>query len=322
MFASRGFRLASLLASLIVVFSMATVDQAEARRGGSFGSRGTRTFQAPAPTNTAPTTTPPIQRSMTPNQQAGAGAAATSAQPRGGFFGNGFGGALMRGLFFGGLLGLLFGAGFGGFGGMLALLAQVAIIGVLVMLAMRFFGRQRATAGGPNASAYEASGQDNRPRYTPGSTMGGLGSMGGTNRRPSNPDELGVTQADLETFESMLTRVQAAFSQENYAALRSLTTPEMMSYLSEELGNNASNGVKNEVSDVKLLQGDVSESWREGNTEYATAAMRYSSIDVTRDRTSGRVVEGDPDHASEATELWTFTRPVRGTWLLSAIQEA
>ncbi|MGB3025642.1 Tim44 domain-containing protein [Paradevosia shaoguanensis] len=321
MFASRGFRLASLLASLVLVFSMATVDQAEARRGGSFGSRGTRTFQAPAPTNTAPMTTPPVQRSMTQQNNA-ATPAANAAQTRG--FGSGLGGAMLRGLMFGGLLGLLFGAGFGGFGGMLALLAQVAIIGGLIYLAMRFFrpspaGGRRATAGGPSVNAYEAPYRDNGPAA---SQRYGAGPSTTSSRKPGNPDEIGVSQADLETFESMLARVQAAFTQENYAALRALTTPEMMSYLSEELGNNATAGVKNEVADVKLLQGDLSEAWREGNVEYATAAMRYSSVDVTRERASGRVVDGDPDRATEATELWTFTRPRGGDWKLSAIQEA
>jgi len=326
MFASRGFRLFSLFAALAVVFSMATVDTAEARRGGSFGSRGTRTFQMPAPTNTAPNVTQPVQRSMTPNPgTSAANPAAGVAQPRGGFM-SGFGGSLFRGLMFGGLLGMLFGAGFGGFGGMLALIAQVAIIGGLVWLAMRFFrGSQRpASAGGPNAYSYEGSGGGYQPRSNP---LGGLGaSMGGRQqqqaRRDAPSDEIGISEQDLESFESMLTRVQTAYSQENYAALRSLTTPEMMGYLSEELGNNASNGLKNEVSDVKLLQGDISEAWREGGSEYATAALRYSSIDFTRDRNSGRVVDGDAERASEATELWTFVRPRGGDWKLSAIQEA
>jgi predicted lipid-binding transport protein (Tim44 family) len=95
-----------------------------------------------------------------------------------------------------------------------------------------------------------------------------------------------------------------------------------MSYLSEELGQNASRGLRNEVSDVRLLQGDVSESWREGSKDYATAAMRYSSIDVTRERAGGGVVSGDPEQASETTELWTFVRERGGDWKLSAIQDA
>lgn len=325
MFASRSFRFFSMFAVLVVALSMATITDAEARRGGSFGSRGGRTFQAPAVTQTAPTPTAPVQRSMTPNtQQQNAAPAAQAAQQRGGFM-NGFGGSLLRGLALGGLIGLLLGGGFGGLGGIFAMLVQVALIGGVIWLAMRFFrGRsaQPASAGGPNVDMNAAQRQAS-PATEDLMRNFGRGGSGGTPRRPADPNELGIGMEDLEKFESMLTRVQAAVSNENYSALRVLTTPEIMGYLSEELATNATNGVRGQVTDVKLLQGDMSESWREGDTEYATVAMRYSAIDYTVDRNTGAVVEGDANEPSEATELWTFVRK-RGEadWLLSAIQEA
>src|SRR5262249_39384976 len=91
------------------------------------------------------------------------------------------------------------------------------------------------------------------------------------------------------------------------------------SYFSEELSANASKGVVNRVSDVKLLQGDLAEAWREGDTDYATVAMRFSLNDETIDRDSGRVVQGGPD---EATEVWTFMRVRGGHWLVSATQQS
>jgi predicted lipid-binding transport protein (Tim44 family) len=89
-----------------------------------------------------------------------------------------------------------------------------------------------------------------------------------------------------------LGEIQTAYGAEDLAALRLRMTPEMRSYYSEELAKNASRGVVNQLSDVKLLQGDLAEAWREGNDEYATVAMRYSLIDRILDRASGRVVEG------------------------------
>lgn len=322
MFASRGFRLASLFACVVMAFSMISVGDAEARKGGSFGSRGTRTFAPPAQTQTAPAPTAPVQRSMTPGQTQNSAAAPNAAQPRG--FMNGFGGSMLRGLMLGGLIGMLFGGGFGGLGGMFAMLAQVALIGGAVWLAMRFFrsrSAQPATAGGPDISAFEAPRSNDVRQDARSSNLGGGGGSAPRSRR-ADPNELGIGIEDLEIFGSMLSRVQAAFSQENYTALRALTTPEIMGYLSEELATNATNGVRNEVSDVTLLQGDLAESWREGQVEYATVAMRYSAVDFTRNRSSGKVVEGDAEVASESTELWTFTRPRGGEWLLSAIQEA
>ena len=114
--------------------------------------------------------------------------------------------------------------------------------------------------------------------------------------------------------------VKTAYGAEDYGALRHLTTPEAMSYLAEELGENATNGLRNRVSDVKLLQGDIAEAWREDGQDYATLAMRYSSIDAMVDRNSGRLVSGDDHQPSESTEIWTFVRRNGSDWKLAAIQ--
>ncbi|WP_019996585.1 Tim44 domain-containing protein [Aureimonas ureilytica] len=323
---SRTGRYTALLAVMTLVFSTMVVDYAEARRGGSFGSRGGRTYQSAPATNTAPAAAP-VQRSMTSPGQASSAAAAArpAAGQRSGLFGGGFGGALMRGLLIGGLFGLFMGSGFGGLAGMLGLLVQVALIGLLVMLAVRFFRSRRnqtAAAGGPNPmngnrNAY--TGQDpNAGRNAYGS---GLGSRSAAANKPGvGRDEIGVTPQDLGIFESRLKALQAAYSREDYDALEQIATPEVVSYLSQELAQNAARGVRNEARDVELLQGDVAESWREGTRDYATVAMRYGMIDVVRDRQSGRIVEGDETNPVESTEVWTFVRERGGEWKLSAIQ--
>jgi predicted lipid-binding transport protein (Tim44 family) len=326
MFIARRFRLASAFAALVVAFSMAAVDTADARARGSFGSRGTRTFQSAPPTNTVPNTVAPIQRSTTPAQQARPNANTqnpAAAQQRGGFLG-GLGGSLFRGLMLGGLLGVLFGAGFGGIGGLFSLLFQVLLIGGAVWLVMRLVrggARRPAMAGGPdnaNRTGFENFGRN----------LGGLGGSGAGNAtrpsraRPANPDELGVGQRDLDSFEQILGQVQTAYGAEDYETLRRLTTPEMMGYLAEQMAANATRGLHNRLADIKLLQGDIAESWREDGSEYATAALRYSLRDWTVERATDRVVEGDPAEPTEARELWTFVRQRGGDWKLSAIQEA
>ena len=101
-----------------------------------------------------------------------------------------------------------------------------------------------------------------------------------------------IKPADYDAFERTLTEVQKAYSDEDVGALRLRMTPEMLSYFSEELSANAARGVVNKISDVKLLQGDLAEAWREGDDEYATVAMRYSQVDKLIDRVSGKVVAG------------------------------
>jgi predicted lipid-binding transport protein (Tim44 family) len=146
----------------------------------------------------------------------------------------------------------------------------------------------------------------------------GLGGHGAANARPSDPDEIGTTPADFDAFERLLGDVQAAYGAEDIGKLRNLVTPEMLSYYLEDFNANASRGVINRLSDIKLLQGDPAEAWREGDTEYCTVAVRYSLKDETVDRASGRVIDGGPD---EAAEVWTFMRARGGNWILSAIQQ-
>ncbi|WP_061929475.1 Tim44 domain-containing protein [Aureimonas sp. AU22] len=323
----------ALMGVLALTFSLAAVDFAEARRGGSFGSRGARTYQSAPATNTAPSAAP-VQRSMTsPNAAAPAAGAAAAARPgmRSGMFGGGFGGALMRGLVIGGLFGLLMGTGFGGMAGMLGFLVQALLIGLVVWFVVRMFRRrsgQTAMAGGRpneagnNRTMYEGLGQ----RGPQGGQAAGARGYAGPQAAAAassaaGVDQLRITAADLDIFENRLQTLQDAFTREDYAKLREITTPEVASYLSEELATNASKGIRVEARDVTLLQGDVAESWKEGSREYATVAMRYSMVETIRDRETGAIREGG-NAPVESTEVWTFLRDFKDEWKLSAIQEA
>jgi predicted lipid-binding transport protein (Tim44 family) len=275
--------------------------------GGSFGSRGGRTFSAPSATRTAPSASP-IERSITQPARPSTPFGSTS---RPGLFGGGLFGGLAAGFIGAGLFGLLFGHGFfggmGGFASLLGLVLQLALIYFVAKLAIGWWQRrnQPAYAGGP-------SGAQGAP-FTP---LGGM--FGGGSARTSQPVTIGPS--DYDAFERLLVDIQAAYSNEDLNALRAHVTPEMLSYFSEDLSANASRGLVNRVSGVRLLQGDLSEAWREGDTEYATVAMRFALTDSMVERASGRVLEGGAP--SEVTELWTFVRARGGDWILSAIQQA
>ena len=103
-------------------------------------------------------------------------------------------------------------------------------------------------------------------------------------------------------------------------------TPEMLGYFSEELTGNTSQGVRNVVSNVRLLDGDITESWEEGDLQYATAYMKWSATDYLArlDRSPGApdyVAAAIPSRPIELEEVWTFVRRRGGNWLLSAIQQ-
>ena len=307
---------------LAAASSFASFSDADARRAGSsgFGSRGTRTFDTPAITRTAPTQAAPIDRTMTPQTQT-ATQPPINAQPRPGLFG-GFGGSMIGGLIAGGLLGMLIGHGFGGGFGFLGMLLQIGLIIAAISFAMRFFANRQRTnyAASAPGTSYNTNSMNasQRPSFSI-PPIGGSAANAKPAARQAN-DEIGLKQPDLERFEQLLTKIQTAYGSEDYATLRQLSTPEAMSYLAEELGENATNGVRNSVSDVRLLQGDIAEAWREDSAEYATLAMRYSSIDAMVDRTTGKLVDGDDRNPSETTEIWTFVRRPGSDWKLSAIQ--
>jgi predicted lipid-binding transport protein (Tim44 family) len=283
----------------------------------SLGSRGSRTYSAPPPTSTAPSASP-FQRSTTlPNP----GYAPRPAYPpsTGGFFSRpGLLGGLAAGFLGAGLFGLLFGHGFwGGIGGLLSfvgLLFQIGLVAFIAMFLWRYFQRR-------NQPAYAGNAYYREPVNQPiGSGLGmGLGS--GAPGTATRSDNIGIGNADYDAFERLLDEIQAAYSAEDLAALRARATPEMVSYFSEDLAENASRGVINRVANVKLLQGDLAEAWREGDTEYATVAMRFALNDWMIDRSSGRVVDGDPSRLQEVTEWWTFRRSHGGPWMLSGIQQ-
>ncbi|MBK3737459.1 hypothetical protein GAY29_31345 [Azospirillum brasilense] len=338
--------------ALAVALTAGTAD-ARAGKSSSAGSRGSRTYEAPAQTNTAPRAAP-MERSAAPAQTPGAqqpgmqqpGMASPAAAQRGGFFSRGgFMPALMGGLLGAGIAGMLFGGGFldglGSFAGILGFILQILLVVFLVRLAMRFFrnrsagaarpagmGASNAAYAGPNPGAMNP-GAMNREAVDARSNPLGGGARGSAAAGPASSgrpgvrrDDLGIGPADYQAFEQTLGAVQPAYGNEALTALRAAVTPEMASYFPEELAATHTRGVVNRLSDVRLLQGDLAEAWREGNAEYATVAMRFSLTDVTVDRASNRVVEGDPNRPVEATEIWTFTRPRGGRWVLSAIQQA
>ena len=307
---SRGLAAAAVLA-LVLSPGLAA---AKAGAGSSMGSRGSNTYSAPPATRTAPSTAAPMERSVT---QPSAPQPGYGAQ-------QGFGGLAPRPSFMSGLMGGLIGAGIGGmlfgggmFGGIsgigsvLGLLLQIGLAFLVVRLIMGFFAQRRpAMAGGPQMftpTGVNPQGVNPQGMNPQGAASGGL-------------PPITISPADFAAFERLLQQVQAAWSQHDLGTMSRITTPEMNSYFAEQLADQASRNIRNQVSAVKLEQGDLSEAWTEQGRDYATVAMRFSMIDVTV-APNGKVVDGHPSERTMTTEIWTFLRARGGDWVLSAIQQ-
>jgi predicted lipid-binding transport protein (Tim44 family) len=261
--------------------------------GSSFGSRGSRSFEGNGAS--------PLSRTMeTPSSGIGAGVGAAAGG--GSFFSRH---PFLTGIFGGFLGAALFGGGFFGhaFGGLISIL----LIGLLIFFVFRLLSGAFAGGGGGFA-----------PRS--------VGAAAAPAQQSYRGRDTYVGDADLNAFQSLHAAVQEAWGRGDPAQMRQLMTPEMLSYFSEELTKNASQGIENHVSNVTLIKAELTESWEEGDLEYATAYMRWTAIDYTMragaaPSSPGALVSGDPRVPTEAEEVWTFVRRRGGQWLLSAIQQ-
>jgi predicted lipid-binding transport protein (Tim44 family) len=170
---------------------------------------------------------------------------------RPGLLGGGLFGGIAAGFLGAGLFGLLLGkelfGGMAGFASIIGLLLQVMLVVIVARLIFAWWQRRNMPA-----PAYAAA---------TGHSFGSLaGMLVGTNAPPSG-ESLTVAKSHHDAF-GLLGDIQAAYSAEDLSALRAKVTPEMLSYFSEQLADNASRGLINRVTDVKLRQGDLAEAWR------------------------------------------------------------
>ena len=284
-------------------------------QGLSLGSRGSHTGSSVPGTASSPYGASPFSRSMTPNGGSSYGSpgygSAYGMRSGLGMRGGSFTSGLLGGLIGAGIGGMLFGRGFFGFhggGGFLGLLLQLGLLFLLARWVMRRFGYGMPAFAG-------MGGNFGRTMFQQPLRPAGMGGAG--------PRAASITLGppDYQMFSQLLTGIQAAWSQHDLNGLRAMATPEMVSYFAEQMAEQTSRGVRNQVLDVRLQQGDLSEAWGEGSREYATVSMRFSMIDVTRDA-AGRVVDGSPTERVTVSEFWTFLRAPGGHWVLSAIQQA
>jgi hypothetical protein len=334
----RNFALALFCLGLVTAPLIMAPHSAEARAGwtsrgySSMGSMGSQTYNYNGGSA--------INRSVTPYSSSPSYGGGYGGAYGGYGYGGGYGGfhpfwsGLAGGLFGGWLGSMLFphwgmgyGGGFGYGGGWGGGFFSIIIWLVLIYFGWRLFrGFFHGTwgsgfGGGYGPAAGPGVGFNSSP-WGGGTMGGGPGPVGYGGPAPGPAmQQIPVTPSDQTAFEAVLKAVQGAWGKADLATLRHYVTPEMLSYFSEELSENNSQGLENHVEDVDFIEGDVREAWSEGNLEYATVVMHWRARDWVSRTDSNAVVEGDPKNPSDAREMWTFARSPGGHWLLSAIQQ-
>ena len=304
---------ALMFASMLLI----QAGEAWARVSGG-GSRGSRSFSAPARPSPSPTTPASPSRSL--NQPTAP--VPTPARPS--VFGGLMGG--LAGFALGGLLGgLLFGGLGRGFG---VGLMDIILIGGAVLLLVAFLRRRRETAepayATPSGYGSTSEGMDSRATST------------GTVEMPAGRDDLErgiayIRQMDpsfdpltfADRARTEFTNVQSVLAVRDVNILRDRLTPEMAAVLEAQCSALKSGGRTNFVQKIDIDRADVAEAWQEGGQDFVTVYFAASMIDFTVDDRTGAVVEGSKTEPQKVEEFWTFTRAVgRTPWRLSAIQSA
>jgi predicted lipid-binding transport protein (Tim44 family) len=299
--------------AILLALALALSPEAFAKAGSSksMGSRGSRTQDRPIERSMTPQPAPQpaYQQPVRPPMAAAPPMAPMPAAQPSFFQRHPFAAGLMGGVVGAGIGSMLFGhssamAGYSEMspvGSLLGTLFQFAMIGGLIWLGVRLFRRSSAPSLPQDHAAYRVV--DAAPAHAP---------------RVDKEFEPG--DADKQKFAEILVGIQRGWSEGDLGSLKRLATPEMVSFLADDLAANVSRNARNIVEDVALVKGDVSEAWSENGKDYATAVLTFSSRDYTVRADNGVVVEGDPRAVVQSTEAWTFVRAHGGGWLLSAVE--
>ena len=272
-------------------------------KGKSMGSRASRTADRPIERTVIPPA-PPVAQPVVPQI---APPPMLAPQPMGFAQRNPFMSGFMGGMVGMGIGSLLFGhPAYASYdaspgAGILGLLLQLALIGGLIWWGMRFFRGQSGGSGQVVDMPYQQSAAAPHPV-------------------PRIAKEFEPTDADKQVFGQILIEAQRAWTAGDISALKQIATPEMVSYLADDLAADSSQGVRNVIEDVRLLSGDVTESWTENGRQFVTAVLTFANKDYTVRMDNGAVVEGNPQMPVQNQEAWTFVRVGNGRWLLSAVE--
>lgn len=138
---------------------------------------------------------------------------------------------------------------------------------------------------------------------------------------------ISIPDSEKNKFSQILIEVQKAWNNQDTESLAKLSTVEMTKYFSDSLAHNFSQGIANKVEDIEVTHVEIAEVWREGEVEYATAVIEWSSFDYMvnlnkNPKDPEYIIEGGNKNLVMVTESWTFVRQSSSAnWMLSAIAQ-
>jgi predicted lipid-binding transport protein (Tim44 family) len=114
--------------------------------------------------------------------------------------------------------------------------------------------------------------------------------------------------------------VVPAFAQGDTATLRPLLSDEVYEQFASAIRTRQEAKQTLETTLIGIRNVDLTDARLDGRNAVVTVKIVSDQVNVTRDA-NGAVVEGDPNHVSTITDLWTFARDTRSrdpNWQLVA----
>jgi predicted lipid-binding transport protein (Tim44 family) len=308
-------------AGMVLMFAtlMWTMD-AWARAGSSrsLGSRGSRSFSAPANPGSSPSS--PSRQAVPPSgfQQ--------SMPQRSGWMSGLMGG--IGGFLLGGLIGsMLFGGmGHGLFGGIGFM--EILLIGGLIFFVM-YYLRRRQQPAPAGSYGYTPPYREEPTSWQSGSTStmnapGGVSDLerGLEHIRQMDP-AFDPARFASNTASDTFFAVQESWMARTMTAARDVLTAEMYEQLQKECERLRAEHRIDRLENIAVRSATVTEAWQENGQDFVTVHFLASLLDYTVDEVTNEVVAGSRTAPVRFEEYWTFVRPVGANgWRLSAIQQA
>ncbi|MDR3518532.1 MAG: Tim44/TimA family putative adaptor protein [Azospirillaceae bacterium] len=101
--------------------------------------------------------------------------------------------------------------------------------------------------------------------------------------------------------------IVTAFAEGDTATLQPLLSREVYQRFAGSIRDRVAAGNSHETRIDRIINADLTEVRVDGQIAYCTVSFVSAQMNVTRDAQHA-VVDGDPDHAIEVTDIWTFSR--------------
>jgi predicted lipid-binding transport protein (Tim44 family) len=181
-----------------------------------------------------------------------------------------------------------------------------------------FGGNPSAPPQGPGPNQGTGQVIDLKPNPSGAAAGGDPVAAGLAQIRAADPrfDPDGFLQGAAQAFPMIV----KAFADGDTAALRRLTSDEVYDTFAEIIRHRLSARERAQSQIVRLDRPIILGARLDGRTARVDVKFVSAQIFVLRDQ-AGQIVEGDPDHPAERTDIWSFARNTRASdpnWMLAA----